>query len=144
MSETTIRKLRKVTDGVNVKSYFFMPPLNWLNVVEKKEGKKILHFAVKAQDEVLVLNPVFVEPTVSGPKNTVPEKVTQMLKQGNLMVKLREVHKGRNIYRIINVPRSWVKAEEGQRNRAVVAVRVTTEPESITVTPIFGSKLKPR
>jgi hypothetical protein len=141
MSETTIRKLRKISDGINVKTYFLMPPRNYLNDVEKKEGRKILYFAAKAEEDALVLKPVFVEPAVDVPQNSSPETVAQMLKQGNLMIKLREVPKGKNVYRIINVPRAWVKTEERQRNRIVAALRVTTRPDYIIAEPIFGSKL---
>jgi hypothetical protein len=140
MGETTVSKLRRVSDGVKIKGYFLLPPRNWLNAIEAKEGKKIWHFTVKAEGDTLLLNPAFTEPAVSAPRNSSPEAVTQMLKNGSLILKLREIHKGKHVYRIVNIPRSWVNTKEQMRKRTVAALRVTTRPESLIAEPVFQDK----
>ena len=144
MSNTTVRKLRREGNGSSDTGYYLMPPKIWLDAAEKKEGKKILGFTLKAEEDALVLNPMFENPRVEPPRNSSPELVTLMLRQGSLISKLREVHKGNNIYRIINVPRAWVRAKEQERNRKVIALSLTTQPTSIIVTPIFANKPRSR
>ena len=140
MSNTTVRKLRREGNGSSDTGYYLMPPKIWLDAVEKKQGKKILGFTLKSEEEGLVLAPMFENPRVEPPRNGSPELVTLMLLQGTLISKLREVHKGNNIYRIIYVPRVWVKGKEQERNRKVVALSVTTKPASIFVAPVFTNK----
>jgi hypothetical protein len=140
MSASTVRKLGRISDGAKT-SYFFMPPKYWLDAVEKNAGKRILHFAVKAELAALVLTPLFEEPKVEPPKNSSPEQITGMLKQGTLLSKLRETRKGNNVYRIVNVPRTWVRAKEQQRWRKVTALRFTIEPTRLIIEPVFGDKL---
>jgi hypothetical protein len=140
MSNTTIRKLRREGNGASDTGYYLLPPRIWLEAVEKKEGKKILGFTLKSEEEGLVLDPMFENPRVEPPRNGSPELVTLMLLQGTLISKLREVHKGNNIYRIIYVPRAWVKGKEQERNRKVIALSVTTKSASIFVAPVFANK----
>jgi hypothetical protein len=123
--------------------YFLLPPLNWLEAVEKTEGRKIQSFMFEAEGEALVLNPVFEERKASAPKKGSSDDVSLMLKQGTLEVKLREIPKGRNVYRVVKVPRAWVHTQEMQRNRKMVALNVKTEHACLLVTAIFGDKLKP-
>jgi hypothetical protein len=141
MSATTVRKLGRISDGANT-SYFLMPPKFWLDSVEKTKGKKILHFSIMTEEETLILTPVFENPKVEPPRNSSPELIAQMLRQGKLLSKLREIRKGKNVYRIVNVPRSWIRTREQEHNRKVNALRFTTEQTSIRVEPVFGDKLK--
>ena len=141
MSGTTIRKLRQISEGGRDLGYFLPPPRNWLETVEKTEGKKILHFTFKSQDEGLVLNPAFEESTVYSSRNS-SDDVRQLLKKGNLKVALREIRKGRNVYRVVKVPRVWIRSQELQRYRKVVALSVTPESEYLVVKPVFGNKIK--
>lgn len=140
MSNSTVRKLRREGNGSSDTGYYLMPPKIWLDAVEKKQGKKILGFTLKSEEEGLVLDPLFENPRVEPPRNGSPELVTLMLLQGTLIGKLREVRKGKNIYRIIYVPRAWVKGKEQVRNRKVIALSVTTKPASIFVAPVFAKK----
>ena len=140
MSSTTIRKLRRVSDGVRDTGYFLVPPQNWLDTVEKKKGKRVLYFTLRTESYALVLSPMFEGPKVEAPRNSSPEIVALMLKQGSLICKLREVRRGSHVYRIVNVPRVWVRAKEKEVNRKVVALSLTAEPESILVEPIFSGK----
>jgi hypothetical protein len=143
MSSTTIRKLRRISDGGKDTGYFLLPPQNWLDTIEKKEGKKVLYFSLRTQSYALVLTPIFEEPNSEAPRNSSPENVMLMLKQGNLFGKLREVRKGKHVYRIVNVPRVWVRAKEKEVNRKVIALSLTTDPESILVEPVFSGKPTP-
>jgi hypothetical protein len=143
MSSAKIRKLRRISDGEKDTSYFLLPPQNWLDAIEKKEGRKILCFSLKTQTYALVLTPMFDNPQDEGPRNSSPEMVAQMLKEGTLIVKLREVRKGPHIYRTVNIPRVWVRAREKGVNRKVVALSLTTEPESLLVEPVFSGKPMP-
>jgi hypothetical protein len=86
---------------------------------------------------------MFDNPQDEGPRNSSPEMVAQMLKEGTLIVKLREVRKGPHIYRTVNIPRVWVRAREKGVNRKVVALSLTTEPESLLVEPVFSGKPMP-
>ncbi len=138
----TIRKLRRITVGANDSGYFVMPPRNWMDITEQKEGKKILHFALRTEGENLVLSPVFSTPKVESSRNASPNDVLTMLKDGSLTSKLREVHKGKNVYRVIKIPRVWVHAKEQYRRRRMSALRLTAQPETIVVEPIYGEKLK--
>ena len=140
MSSTTVRKLRRVSDGAKDTGYFLLPPQNWLDAVEKREGKKVLYFTIRTQSYALVLNPLFEEPQEEASHNSSPETVMLMLKTGSLTGKLREVRKGNHVFRIVNVPRVWVRAEEKKVNRKVVALSLTTDPESILVEPVFSGK----
>ncbi len=144
MSATTVRKLGRISDGAKDTSYFLMPPKYWLDAEEKKASKKIQQFAIKAEAYALVLNPVFDNSEVEQPRNSSPEQVMIMLKQGTLLSKLREIRKGNNVYRVVNIPRVWVRAREQGQNRKVTALSLTTEPTRILVEPIFGNKLKQR
>ncbi len=141
---TTVRKLRQMSVGTNDSGYFLLPPRGWMEAAEKKEGKRILHFAVKTQEDTLLLVPLFANAKVETQKNSSPETVLKILKQGTLTSKLREVHKGKNIYRIVKIPRAWVHAKERQRNRKMSALRVTANPLTLEVEPIFGDRLKER
>ena len=143
MSFTTIRKLRKVSDGGKDIGYYLLPPQNWLDTLEKKKGKKVLYFNLKTQAYALILTPKFEEPEAEGPRNSSPELVELMLKEGTLISKLRELRRGNHAYRIVNIPRVWVRAREKGVNRKVIALSLTTEPESILVEPIFSGKPSP-
>ena len=140
MKSTTIRKLRRVSDGGKDTGYFLLPPQNWLDIVEKEEGKKILYFALRTDSYALVLIPIFENPKVEAPQNISPERVELMLKQGTLKSKLREIRKGKHVYRTVNIPRVWVHAEERKVKRKVIALSLTTESESLLVEPIFSGK----
>jgi hypothetical protein len=143
MSSTTIRKLRKVSDGSRDTGYYLLPPQNWLDTVEKKKGKKILCFSLRTQTYALILTPKFEEPETEGPRNSSPELVELMLKEGTLFSKLREIRRGKHLYRIVNVPRVWVRAREKGVNRKVIALSLTTETESVLVEPVFSGKPSP-
>jgi hypothetical protein len=140
MNSTTIRKLRRVSDGGKDTGYFLLPPQNWLETVEKREGKKVLYFTIRTQSYALVLTPIFEEPKTEAPRNSSPETVMLMLKEGSLMGKLREIRKGKHVFRIVNIPRVWVRAEEKKVNRKVIALSLTTDPENILVEPVFSDK----
>ena len=140
ISSTTIRKLRRVSDGGKDTAYFLLPPQNWLHAIEEKEGKKVLYFTLRTESYALVLNPLFENPKVEAPRNSPPERVMLMLKQGSLTSRLRDIRKGNHVYRIANVPRVWVRAKEKEVNRKVIALSLTTEPGSILVEPVFSSK----
>jgi hypothetical protein len=142
MSATTVRKLGRISDGAKDTSYFLMPPKYWLDAEEKNAGKKILHFAIKSEAYALVLSPIFDSSQVEQPRNSTPEEIMLLLKQGTLYSKLRETRKGNNVYRIVNIPRVWVRAREQGQNRQVTALSLTTEPTRILVEPIFGNKMK--
>ena len=144
VSVSTVRKLRRVSNGAKDTGYFVMPPRNWLDILEKKEGRRVLAFKIKSEGEGIILNPTFENPSTESSQNTLPEQVLLMLRQGTLVSKLREIRKGAHVYRIINVPRSWVRTREQRRNRKIVALRLTTEPASIIVEPVFGDKPKPQ
>jgi hypothetical protein len=121
-----------------------MPPRNWLDTVEKEEGKKILSVTVKAEEDTLVLNPMFENPLVEAPHNSSPELLMVMLKEGTVISKLREIHKGGHLSRIINIPRAWVRAKEQNHKRKVIGLRLTLQPRSIIVVPVFAnSKIHP-
>ncbi len=136
----TIRKLRQ---NIGKESgYFLLPPLNWLQEVEKAQGKKIQGFNFKSSGETLILSPIFEAPKASTSKQGLADDVLFMLKRGVLEVKLREIPKGRNVYRVVKVPRAWVHAQEMQRNRKMAALNVKTEQQCLMTTPIFGDKLK--
>ncbi len=139
----TIRKLRRVSDGGKDTGYYLLPPQNWLDTVEKKEGRKVLFFNLKTQTYALVLTPMFEEPKAESPRNSAPELVDLMLKEGTLISRLREVRRGNHVYRIVNVPRVWVRAREKGVNRRVIALSLTIRPESIVVEPVFSGKPTP-
>ena len=126
MSSTTIRKLRRISDGGKDTSYFLLPPQNWLDTIEKKEGR-LFCFSLKTQTYALVLS---TECLIIHKKKVrviaSPEMIVQMLKGGNLIVKLREVRKGTHVYRTVNIPRVWVRAREKGVNRKVIALSLTT------------------
>ena len=124
MSAPTVRKLGRISDGAKT-SYFLLPPRNWLDAIEKKAGKKILQFTVKTEAYALVLKPVFDQPGEEQPRNSSPEDVMLMLEQGILMSRLREIHKGKNVYRTVNIPRLWVREREAGTNRKLTALSVT-------------------
>ncbi len=92
-SQPTIRKLRKISDGVNT-GYVLLPPKNWLVATEREAGKKILYFTLKSRAYALLLMPKFDEAKVPPPVNSSPDDVLLMLKQGVLLAKLRELRKG--------------------------------------------------
>lgn len=142
MSGTTVRKLRRMGNGSNSESYLLLPPLNWLDAVEKVQARKIQYFTVRTNGDALVLSPGFENPKVVASPNSSSDDVAQMLREGNLVVKLRNVPKGRNVYRVVHVPRVWVRAKERQHNRKVVALKLKIEPAYLEVTPIYGEKLK--
>jgi hypothetical protein len=141
MSGTTVRKLRRISDGVDT-GYILLPPKNWLDAVEKAESKKIVAFTVRAMGEDLVLKPTFEEPKIKKVSGNSSEDVVQMMRQGNLTVKLRDFPKGRIVYRVVKVPRAWVRVREGMRRRKLAALSIKTEPDNLLVSPIFGDKLK--
>jgi hypothetical protein len=136
-SQPTIRKLRKTGDGVNT-GYVLLPPKNWLDATEQEAGKKILYFTLKSRAYALLLTPQFDEPNVPPPVNSSPESVLLMLKQGVLLVKLREVRRGRNVFRLVNLPRAWVREREQKVRRQVTALSVTVEPEGLLVEAVFA------
>ncbi|MCW4019156.1 MAG: hypothetical protein NWF00_10860 [Candidatus Bathyarchaeota archaeon] len=140
MSGTTIRKLRQMTIGKD-SGYFLLPPRNWLDAVESAENRKIKGFVLKSEGDALKLTPTFGEPKTASRKGA-SGNAAQLLKQGSLTIKLREIPKGRNVYRVVKVPKAWVRTQEMQHYRKVTAVNVKTEPASIVITPIFGEKLK--
>ncbi len=137
----TVRKLGRISDGAKA-SYFLAPPKHWLQATEKAAGKKILYFALKSEDESLILTPVFSEPRVEQPKNSSPDVVQQMLETGTLLAKLRDVCKGENVYRTMNLPRSWVRTMEQSRWRKMAALRTTAKQGFLLVEPVFGEKLR--
>jgi hypothetical protein len=137
---STVRKLRRVGDSVNKVGYYLMPPKNWLDTVEKEEGKKILSFTVQDEEHTLVLNPLFENPQVEAPHNSSPEQVMMMLSKGTLISKLREMHKGKHISRIINIPRVWVRDKEQWHKSRVIGLRLTVKSRSIIVVPIYAHK----
>lgn len=141
MSSTTIRKLRRANNNDRDTGYFLLPPQNWLDTIEKREDKKILYFAIRTQTYALVLTPKYEEPKEEAPRNSPPEEVALMLKQGILVSKLREVRKGKTVFRIVNIPRVWVRAREKAVNRKVAALSITTDPERLLVEPVFSRKL---
>jgi hypothetical protein len=141
MSGTTIRKLRRISDGANDAGYILLPPKNWLDAIEKAENKKIVAFAVKAEGENFILTPEFEEPKIKK-ANANSDDVEQLMREGTLTVKLRDLPKGRIVYRVIKVPRAWVRAREGMRRRKLVALRVKEEPSCLLVAPVFGDKIK--
>jgi len=143
MSSTTIRKLRRISDGGGDTGYFLLPPQNWLAAVEKPEGRKVLYFTLRTQTYALELTPKFEENKSEIPRNSSPEVMALMLKEGTLVSKLREVRKGNHVFRIVNIPRVWVRAREKGVNRKVVALSITTNPESLLVEPVFSGKLNP-
>ncbi len=137
---STVRKLRRVGDSVNKLGYYLMPPKNWLDTVEKEEGKKILSFAVQDEAHTLVLKPLFENPQVEAPHNSSPEQVMMMLKKGTLISKLREINKGKHISRIINIPRVWVRDKEQWHKSKVIRLHLTVKSRTIIVVPIFAHK----
>ena len=143
MSAPIVRKLGRISDGAKT-SYFLMPPKFWLDSVERNEGRKILQLAIKAEAFALVMSPVFDQPEGDQPRNSSPEEVLSMLEEGTLVSKLREVRKGKNVYRIVNLPRVWIREREAGTNRKLTALSIITQSDCITVEPIFGEKLKQR
>lgn len=137
---STVRKLRRVGGSVNKVGYYLMPPKNWLDAVEKEEGKKILSFTVQDEEDTLVLSPLFENPQVEAPHNSSPEQVMMMLSKGTLICKLREIHKGKHISRIINIPRVWVRDKEQWHKSRVIGLRLTVKSRSIIVVPIYAHK----
>lgn len=137
---STVRKLRRIGGSVNKVGYYLMPPKNWLDTVEKEEGKKILSFTVQDEEHTLVLNPLFENPQVEAPHNSSPEQVMMMLSKGTLISKLREIHKGKHISRIINIPRVWVRDKEQWHKSRVIGLRLTVKSRSIIVVPIYAHK----
>ncbi len=140
MSAPTVRKLGRISDGAKT-SYFLLPPRNWLDMIEKNAGKKILQFAIKAEAYSLVLKPMFEQSEGEQPRNSTPEDVMLMLEQGTLMGKLREIKKGKTVYRTVNIPRMWVREREAGTNRKVSALSVIAQPTSLIIEPIFGEKI---
>jgi hypothetical protein len=139
---TTIRKLRKVSDGAKDTGYFLLPPKNWLDEIEKKEGKKVLYFTLSTRTYALVMTPKFEEPQVPPPSNSSPENIMVMLKAGALLSKLRETQKGNIVYRTVYVPRAWIRQKEHEVHKKVVALSVTPEPMSLLVEPVFGKSIQ--
>jgi hypothetical protein len=137
---STVRKLRRIGGNVNKLGYYLMPPKNWIDTVEKEEGKKILGFTVQDEEHTLVLSPMFENPPVEAPHNSSPEQVMMMLKKGTLISKLREIHKGKHISRIINIPRVWVRDKEQWHKSKVIGLRLTVKPRRIIVVPIYANK----
>jgi len=143
MSNNTVRKLRRKGDSASKVGYYLMPPKNWLDTVEKEEGKKILCVSVRAEEDNLALNPMFENPLVEAPHNSSPKQLMEMLREGTVTSKLREIHKGGRVIRIINIPRAWVREKEWEHRRKVVSLRLTLQPRSMIVVPVFDhSKTK--
>jgi len=137
---STVRKLRRVGGSASKIGYYLMPSKNWLDAVEKEEGKKILSFTVQDEEHTLVLMPLFENPPVEAPHNSSPEQVIMMLRKGTLISKLREIHKGKHVSRIINIPRVWVREKEQWHKSKVIGLRLTVKSRSIIIIPIFAHK----
>jgi hypothetical protein len=140
MSLPTVRKLRRESGDANA-GYVLLPPKNWLEAEEKAASKKILFFSFKAEGNGLTLEPVFENPKVEQPHNSTPEVVEMMMREGTLLGPLREIRKGKSVYRVVKVPRSWVRSEELMRGRVMVALRIMPEPNRLIVEPVFGKRL---
>jgi hypothetical protein len=140
MSLSTIRKLRRESGGQDA-GYILLPPKNWLESEEKAAGGKILYFSFRLEGNGMVLEPVFEAPSMEQPRNSSPEEIEMMMRQGTLFGRLRDFRKGQAVFRVVKVPRSWVRSEEIQRNRRMIALRLTPYPNRLVVEPIFGERL---
>ncbi len=140
MSLPTVRKLRRESGGQDA-GYVLLPPKNWLEAEEKAAGGKILFFSFKLEGNGMVLEPLFKNPPREQPRNSSPEEIEMMMREGTLLGRLRDLRKGQAVFRVVKVPRSWVRSEEIQRNRRMVALRLTPYPKRLMVEPIFGERL---
>jgi hypothetical protein len=143
MSLPTVRKLRRESGGADA-GYVLLPPKNWLEAEEKAAGKKVLFFSFKTEGNGMILEPVFENPKVEQPRNSTPEVIEMMMRAGTLLGPLRDVRKGQTVYRLVKVPRSWVRSEEIMRGRRMVALRLTPEKSRLIVEPVFGERLRQR